>query len=203
MTRVGGVVALGVLFLLVMLFAGILIGRRDPSEVPSALIGERLRDFALPPIQGRRKPVERDGLSIADLTAGEVTIVNVFASWCAPCRLEHPHLKELATAGFALDAINYKDPPDKALAFLDEAGDPYGRIGRDGRGRVAIDWGVYGVPETFVVDGAGRVILRHAGPIDAAIIAREILPAARRAAAAAKAAVPATAPPPPSGGPGQ
>lgn len=193
MTRLGGAIALGVLALLVALFLGVLVSHRDPSEVPSALIGEQLRDFSLPPIPGRTKEVPADGLALADLTQGQVTIVNVFASWCAPCRFEHPHLKALTAAGFTLDGINYKDPEDAALAFLKEGGDPYNRIGRDGRGRVAIDWGIYGVPETFVVDGAGRVVLRHAGPLDADIIAKEILPAARRAAAAEEAPAPASA----------
>lgn len=197
MTRLGGALALGVLALLIALFLGVLVAHRDPSEVPSALIGERLGDFSLPPIPGRAKPVPADGLALADLTQGQVTIVNVFASWCAPCRFEHPFLKSLAAAGFTLNGINYKDPEDKAVAFLEEGGDPYNRIGRDGRGRVAIDWGIYGVPETFVIDGAGRVVLRHAGPLDDNIITREILPAARRAAAAApEAPVPAPASPP-------
>lgn len=191
MTRLGAMIALIVLAALVALFGVMLAGHRDPAAVPSALIGAQLRPFDLPPVPGRAKPVAADGLALDDLTAGKVTIVNVFASWCGPCRLEHPYLNDLSAQGFALHGINYKDPADAAAAFLNQAGDPYQRIGRDGRGRVAIDWGVYGVPETFVIDGTGRVVLRHAGPIDAQIIAREILPAARRAAAAPPATPPA------------
>lgn len=104
-------------------------------------------------------------------------LVNIWASWCAPCRAEHPHLVALSEEGIPVYGINYKDEPEKALGFLAELGDPYAAIGADQQGRTALDWGVYGVPETFVVDGDGAVVLRFAGPITEAVLAEVIRPA--------------------------
>jgi cytochrome c biogenesis protein CcmG/thiol:disulfide interchange protein DsbE len=101
----------------------------------------------------------------ADLAAPGVKLVNFWASWCAPCRVEHPILEEIAAAGTPVIGVNYKDTPANALAFLDELGDPYRRIGADATGRTGIDWGIYGVPETFVIDASGNILLRHPGPI--------------------------------------
>ena len=132
---------------------------RDTSILPSALIGEPVPGFELPPL----KP-ETPGLATGDLN-GRTALVNVFASWCGPCRVEHPILMRLAADGIPVYGINYKDARTDALGWLARLGDPYGRIGADRDGRVAIEWGVYGVPETFVVDSAGRIRYRHVGPI--------------------------------------
>jgi cytochrome c biogenesis protein CcmG, thiol:disulfide interchange protein DsbE len=134
----------------------------DPSTVPSALIGQKVPAFELPTLEGTALP----GLASADLTRGEVTLVNVFASWCGPCRLEHPVLMELAKRGdIAITGINYKDEPENARRFLTSLGVPYRAVGVDRTGRASIDWGVYGVPETFVVDGKGIIRFKWVGPI--------------------------------------
>ena len=154
------------LFLLpAFIFVGVGIGlavglTRDPSTLPSALIDKPVPMFELPAIAGR----DAGGFSSADLE-GRVSLVNVFASWCVPCRVEHPLLLALAEEGVPIYGINYKDPADKANEWLAELGDPYRAIGADAQGRVAIDWGVYGVPETFVVDPEGRIRHRHVGPL--------------------------------------
>ena len=144
---------------------------RDPSTLPSALVGKPAPEFALPPLEGRDGP----GFSRADL-GGRPMLVNVFASWCVPCRVEHPILARLAEEGVVVQGINYKDRPEAARAWLAELGDPFTRIGADRQGRVAIDWGVYGVPETFVVDQAGNIVHRHVGPLQARDVERTIRP---------------------------
>ncbi|WP_127524500.1 DsbE family thiol:disulfide interchange protein [Mesorhizobium sp. Z1-4] len=144
---------------------------RDPSNLPSTLIGKAVPDFALSPVKGRAL-----GLSSADLK-GEVSLVNVFASWCVACREEHPLFMKLAAQGTVpLHGLNYKDQPDDAAQWLDSLGDPYTRTGADISGRVAIDWGVYGVPETFVIGADGRVVYKHIGPVDEEVLIRTILP---------------------------
>jgi cytochrome c biogenesis protein CcmG/thiol:disulfide interchange protein DsbE len=166
-----------VLFLLpALIFVGVGIGlavglTRDPSTLPSALIDKPVPTFQLPPIAGR----DGEGFSSADLE-GEVSLVNVFASWCVPCRVEHPLLVALAEEGVPIYGINYKDPAHKASEWLAELGDPYRAIGADTQGRVAIDWGVYGVPETFVVDGEGRIRHRHVGPLQRRDVEETIRP---------------------------
>ena len=143
----------------------------NPREVPSVLIGKPIPDFRLPPVQGRTL-----GLSSDDLK-GEVSLVNVWASWCTECRKEHPVLMALAARKVVpLHGLNYKDKPDDAQAWLDGLGDPYLRIGADISGRVAIDWGVYGVPETFVVDGEGRIAHKHIGAMTERTVAETIMP---------------------------
>lgn len=151
-------------------------GLRDQDDaLPSALLGQSVPEFSLPPIGGGG-----EGLSTADLH-GEVSVVNVWASWCAPCREEMPLLVEIANAGTVrIHGINYKDDPEAALAFLEEVGDPYTRIGADRSGRAGLDWGVYGLPETFVVDAEGRIALKHVGPFDRTILEEKILPVVAR-----------------------
>ncbi len=145
------------------------------DRLPSTLIGKPVPEFELAPIEGRG-----NGLSSTDLR-GDVSIVNVWASWCVPCRVEMPLLVELAEAGTVpIHGINYKDDPEAALAFLNELGDPYTRIGADRSGRVAIDWGVYGLPETFVIDAEGRIAYKHVGPFDLRSLEEDILPVVRR-----------------------
>lgn len=145
------------------------------DALPSPLIGKIAPEFDLPPIEGRS-----DGLATADLK-GKVSIVNVWASWCVPCRVEMPLLNELAARDeIAIFGINYKDRPESALGFLAELGDPYTQIGADRDGRVSIDWGVYGVPETYVIDAEGRIAYKHIGPFDRASLENEILQIVRR-----------------------
>jgi cytochrome c biogenesis protein CcmG/thiol:disulfide interchange protein DsbE len=143
----------------------------DPSLVPSPLIGKLVPAFSLLPVKGRQL-----GLSSANLK-GEVSLVNVFASWCVACREEHPVFMQLKAAGTVpIHGLNYKDRPDDAAAWLDAMGDPYTRTGADLDGRVGIDWGVYGVPETFVVDATGRIAFKQIGPISPEILDQTILP---------------------------
>jgi cytochrome c biogenesis protein CcmG/thiol:disulfide interchange protein DsbE len=159
----------------VQLFAG------PPSRLPSVLIGREVPEFILPPLEGTSRP----GLSSADFKRGRVTVMNVWASWCLPCRDEHPYLVALARdASFDIVGINNKDNPENARRFLGQLGNPYARIGTDVNGRVSIDWGVYGVPETFVVDGHGRIAFKHVGPLNAQIVETRLLPEIRRAQAA-------------------
>ncbi|MEQ9641401.1 MAG: DsbE family thiol:disulfide interchange protein [Alphaproteobacteria bacterium] len=144
---------------------------RDPRILPSVLIGKVVPEFDLPPVQGRTL-----GLSNSDLV-GEVSLVNVFASWCVACRQEHPVFMRLAEEGVvAIHGINYKDRPADAAKWLDDLGDPYTRTGADRNGRVAIDWGVYGVPETFVIDRAGRIAFKQVGPVTPDIYRNIIAP---------------------------
>ena len=158
------------LFLLVGAFLAIGL-TRDPSTLPSALVGKPAPEFSLPPVEGR----DGHGLSRADL-GGKPMLVNIFASWCVPCRIEHPIITRLAEQGVVVQAINYKDRPEDAMAWLAELGDPYQHIGADRSGRVGIDWGVYGVPETYVIDKDGRIAYRHVGPLQAQDLDRTILP---------------------------
>ena len=158
------------LFLVLMLAFVMGLGR-DPKLVPSPLIGNSVPDFALPPVKGRSL-----GLSSSDLK-GEVSLVNVFASWCDACRDEHPMFMQLAKEGTVpIHGVNYKDKSDDAARWLDTTGDPYTRTGADINGRFAIDWGVYGVPETFVVNAKGRIAFKQVGPITREILEETILP---------------------------
>ena len=150
----------------------------DDEPLSSTLIGNPVPAVDLPPIDGRN-----DGLATADLT-GEVSIVNVWASWCGPCRLEHPNLLKLAEdEDIDLVGINYKDAPGNARRFLGLLGNPYKIVGTDPTGRAAIEWGVHGVPETFVVDGNGIVVYKHVGPITPGVLETQVLPAIARAKA--------------------
>ena len=155
--------ALAGLFL-VRLFAG------DPQKLPSAIIGKTVPEFSLPALEGLQNIPGFDGKSLA---RGKPTLVNVFASWCVPCHQEHPILMAIAQSG-AVDiyGINYKDQTDNARRFLGAKGNPYKAVGVDGNGRASIEWGVYGVPETFVVDGTGKIIHKHVGPLSPEIAER-------------------------------
>lgn len=161
-------------------FAGVAVAfawglTRNPQELPSALIGKPVPVFSLPPVQGRTL-----GLSSADLK-GQVSLVNVFASWCVACRAEHPLLLQLAARKIVpINGLNYKDAPQDAADWLDTLGDPYGRTGADRDGRVAIDWGVTGVPETFVVDASGIVVYKQIGPVTRRALDETILPLVAR-----------------------
>ena len=140
------------------------------SDLPSALIDKPAPTFELPPIER-----DGEGFSSKQLT-GKVSLVNVWASWCPPCRVEHPLLMRLAKEGVTIYGINYKDAPAAARAFLSELGNPFKSLGADRTGRAAIDWGVYGYPETFVIDRTGHIRYRHVGPISADDISEKIYP---------------------------
>ncbi|MEP5758341.1 MAG: DsbE family thiol:disulfide interchange protein [Litoreibacter sp.] len=144
------------------LYWGLASGR-DPSLIPSVLISQPVPAFELPAIEG----VDSPGLSQADVqNAGEITVVNVFASWCVPCRAEHKVLTRMqADQGFKLVGINYKDKPANAAKWLDELGNPYAAIGSDESGRSGLEWGISGVPETFIVDAGGVIRHREVGPV--------------------------------------
>ena len=143
----------------------------DPRKVPSPLIGKPVPAFSLPPVRGRSL-----GLASSNLK-GHVSLVNVFASWCVACREEHPLLMQISHSAIVpVHGLNYKDQPADAARWLDEMGDPYTRTGADLDGRVAIDWGVYGIPETFVVDAQGRIAYKQIGPITPAIWNGTLLP---------------------------
>jgi cytochrome c biogenesis protein CcmG, thiol:disulfide interchange protein DsbE len=149
-----------ILFLaMIGLFGKMLMTERNPAEIKSVLIGQPVRAFA---IQGLGNDAP---LSHTDLATGEVYVVNFFASWCVPCRAEHEQLMALKASGIDVIGIAYKDTPNKAQAFLDQLGNPYSRSALDLDGRVGIDWGVYGVPETFIVRGDGVIAYKHFGPL--------------------------------------
>ncbi|MAQ85164.1 DsbE family thiol:disulfide interchange protein [Psychromarinibacter halotolerans] len=164
-----------------VLFAGLaalfLLGmnRDDPDALPSSIEGQAAPTLTVTPLE----PLP--GFDADTLAMPGVKLVNYWASWCAPCRVEHPNLEALAAEGVPIYGINYKDDPAKALGFLEELGNPYAGVMADG-GRTALDWGVYGVPETFVLDGDGNVVLRFAGPVTQRVIEERIRPAMERAA---------------------
>ena len=162
---------------LAALFLAQLMSGRDVSAIPSALIGHPAPATALPPLEGTGLP----GIDGTDF-AGRVTVVNVWASWCVPCRDEHPHLMQIAgDPRFTLAGLNYKDKPENARRFLGELGNPFAAIGVDASGRAGIDWGVYGVPETFVVGRDGRIAWKHVGPFDDRSVREELMPQVEKA----------------------
>lgn len=166
-----------------LLFAGLAamfvwgMNREDPDALPSAFAGKQAPAVAVVPLG------DLPDFTETDLRDGRVKLVNFWASWCAPCRAEHPNLKKLQEEGVTILGVNYKDKPEAALGFLAELGNPYAAVGADESGRMGIDWGLYGVPETFVIDGAGKVVLRFPGPISERVLDSEIRAAIRGAAA--------------------
>ena len=167
-----GFAALAVLFY-------VRLGAGDASRLPSPLINQPVPVFALPPVAGMAVV---PGLADADLRKGGVTLVNVFASWCVPCHAEHPVLaelaadKQLAALGLRITGIAYKDTDDKTRVFLVKEGNPYTAVGADPTGRTGIDFGVYGVPETFVVRGDGTIVYKFVGPMTPETLKAVILP---------------------------
>jgi cytochrome c biogenesis protein CcmG/thiol:disulfide interchange protein DsbE len=150
----------------------------DPSLLPSAMIGKPVPEFNLLPLEGLTDDGNNvPGFSSTDLAQGQPTLVNVFASWCLECQEEHPLLVELAKdPGIRLFGIDYKDGADAARRFLGRYGNPYSRVGTDSSGRTAIDFGVYGVPETYVITGDGKIAYRQVGPLSEKTIKEKLLP---------------------------
>jgi cytochrome c biogenesis protein CcmG/thiol:disulfide interchange protein DsbE len=154
-----------------LLYVGLFQG--PPSVLPSPLVGKPAPEIGLPALDAQAA-----GFTRAELGQGRPVIINFWASWCAPCRIEHATLESLAARqGVTLYGVAYKDDPEKSRAFLTELGNPFGRINQDRDGRVSIDWGVTGVPETFVVDGQGVIRVHYAGPLNEELLQRLILPA--------------------------
>ena len=166
---------------LAAIFLAQLMSGRDTGEIPSALIGQPAPATKLAALDGAGLP----GLDSAEFK-GKVTVLNVWASWCAPCREEHPLLLGLAgDSRFVLAGLNYKDPTDLAQKFLTGYGNPFAAIGVDADGRGAIDWGVYGVPETFVIGKDGKIAAKHVGPLTVEAVKDQLLPEIEKALAAA------------------
>lgn len=152
----------------------------NPGQLPSTLIGKPVPNFTAPPVTGvtNRAGAKIPGFSNLDLAKGELTLVNVWATWCASCRVEHPVLMTLKKRlGVRVYGIDYKDDDTSARRYLNVHGNPFEKLGKDDRGRIAIELGVYGVPETFLVDHEGKVLLRHPGPVTEEIIQTLIKPA--------------------------
>ena len=143
----------------------------NPREIPSPLIGKPVPQFELPPVRGRTLGLQTSNLK------GEVSIVNVFASWCVSCKEEHPVFMQMQRERLVpIHGLNYKDQPEDAQKWLDDMGDPYTRTGADIDGRVAIEWGVYGVPETFLIDREGRIAYKHIGPVTPKLLDETLRP---------------------------
>ncbi|HKY86572.1 MAG TPA: DsbE family thiol:disulfide interchange protein [Pseudorhodoplanes sp.] len=160
------------------------LGSGDPSRLPSALIGREAPQTNLPPVEG----LVRDGVPVPGLAskdfAGAVTLVNVWASWCVPCHDEVPFLDELAKdKRIRLTGINYKDQAENARRFIGRYGNPFASVGADPNGRAAIEWGVYGVPETFLVGRDGKIAYKLVGPITAQNFEAQVRPAIEKALA--------------------
>jgi cytochrome c biogenesis protein CcmG, thiol:disulfide interchange protein DsbE len=166
-----------VFFLLVMLFYSQLIGKKKSHDLPSELLHKPAPFTDLPALAG----VSSIGLKSYDFK-GRITVLNIFASWCAPCRAEHPILMTMANnKKFTLVGLNYKDNPENTKRFLEKLGNPYATIGIDTSGHAGIDWGVYGVPETYVINKSGVIIYKQVGPLSDDILKNNILPAVERA----------------------
>ena len=161
----------GLVAVLGWLMLGANEGARDASSIPSALIGKPVPTFTLPPINAHIP----GGFATTDLK-GRPAIVNVFASWCVPCLAEHPLITELAGKGHSVYGLNHKDAADAAANWLVRHGNPYTAVGADIDGRASIEWGVTGVPETFIVDPEGIIRFKYAGPLTADLVARKLMP---------------------------
>ena len=170
-------VPIAIFLIIAAVFAFQLASGDDPSELPTTLVDAPVPDFAMDPLVGLIGPDGQiPGFADEDLQ-GQITVVNVFASWCGPCRAEHRFIEELAEdERFAVFGLNQADQTDGALGFLEEFGNPYDAVGVDPRRRVSIDWGVIGVPETFIVDAEGIIRHKIIGPINQQRLDEEVMP---------------------------
>ncbi|MFC0806259.1 DsbE family thiol:disulfide interchange protein [Sinorhizobium meliloti] len=170
---------------LALIFWSQLNSGRDVSEIPSALIGTKAPMLAMPPLEGAATPSGEPMPALDDTAVkGKLTLVNVWASWCVPCRQEHPIILELSKdPRLTVVGINYKDRNENALRFLGELGNPFSAIGVDPNGKAAIDWGVYGIPESFLVAADGTILYKRAGPFDEKSLREGLLPAIEKALA--------------------
>ncbi len=167
---------------LAAVFAVQLLSGKDSSTIPSALIGKDAPQTSLPAVEG----LTRDGAPVPGLNSedfkGKLTLVNVWGSWCVPCRQEHPLLMEIAKdERIRMVGLNYKDQPENARRFLGDLGNPFAAVGADRAGRSAIEWGVYGVPETFLVDKDGKIVYKHVGPFTPESVKNDLMPAVAKA----------------------
>ena len=167
------------IFIVAVIFAGVafmmgFFARTVPVQSPIQTPLAETAAYAAPDF--RLASLDGSQLGPPDFL-GQVIVIDIWASWCGPCRVEHPFLMQLAAEGVDLRGFNYKDAPDQAKAFLSQLGDPYTAIGADQSGRAGIEWGVYGVPETFVINGEGRIIYKHVGPIQNRDLDNKIRPA--------------------------
>ncbi|WP_313027521.1 DsbE family thiol:disulfide interchange protein [Brucella sp.] len=167
---------------LAAVFAVQLLSGKDSSTIPSALIGKDAPQTSLPAVEG----LTRDGAPVPGLNSedfkGKLTLVNVWGSWCVPCRQEHPLLMEIAKdERIRVVGLNYKDQPENARRFLGDLGNPFAAVGADRVGRSAIEWGVYGVPETFLVDQNGKIVYKHVGPFTPESVKNDLMPAVAKA----------------------
>ena len=154
--------------------------RENPNDLPTAFQGKPAPAVILDQLGNE------DLFDNNDLRQGGVKLVNYWASWCAPCRAEHPNLTALAETGIPIYGVNYKDSPPNALGFMQELGNPYSAGGADPSGKMALEWGVYGVPETYVIDAKGNIVLRLAGPMTQRVLNSQVMPAIEAAKAAAE-----------------
>jgi cytochrome c biogenesis protein CcmG, thiol:disulfide interchange protein DsbE len=168
---------------------GLALKSGDPSRLPSALLGRPAPQINLTALAGAVDAAGQPtpGFQTADLATGQVTIVNFWSSWCVPCVAEHPLLQQLGRdAKVRLFGVNYKDPEPGGRRFLGRYGNPFAAVGSDSNGRAAIEWGVYGMPETFVIDGQGRIIYKHVGELTLEAITNKLIPVINTARATAK-----------------
>ena len=168
-------IPLGGAFFLALLIFSFVQKPFERQAIPSPLLYRQSPDFSLVPLLSTEETVPL--LERKNLQQGKVSVVNFFASWCPPCRLEHPSLLKLSEdKEIAIFGINYKDDPENALKFLKEYKNPFERLGGDPKGRGGLEWGIYGIPETFIVRGDGLIMYKHVGPITPEILQAVILP---------------------------
>ena len=161
--------SLPILFFLAIGFA-LFFGLSEDKSLPSNLIGKTASKLPETTLPGYK------AIPVDAITIPKIKIINFWASWCGPCRAEHPNIEELAKLDINVYGVNIKDDSSSAIKFLTKLGNPYDGIGTDENGKIAIDWGVYGVPETFILDKLGKVIYRHPGPITKKILDTRIAP---------------------------
>jgi cytochrome c biogenesis protein CcmG/thiol:disulfide interchange protein DsbE len=182
-SALGFILPLGIFAVIAAVFLVALMSNRDPSVLPSMLIGKPAPQFNLPAIEKlQRNGAEIPGFSTADLAKGEPTMLVVWASNCAPCAQESPTLMAFkARYKVRVFGLDYKDQPEPARAFLARFGNPFDAVGDDRSGRVSIDWGIYGAPETFIIDGRGTIIYKYVGALTETVLQKEVLPALAKA----------------------